>query len=225
MKLIETDTAVIVQPDAPAQASVIWMHGLGADGHDFVPIVGELKLPAAVPVRFIFPHAPVRPVTLNGGMSMRAWYDIKSLDRKGMQDEKGIRESAARIEALIAEEQAAGIQAKRIVLAGFSQGGAIALQTALRCKLRLGGLMALSTYLPQADALATEASAANRDLPILMCHGQYDAVLPLQLGEWSRDHLTALHYAVDWRAYPMAHEVCAAEIGHISAWLGTVLKA
>lgn len=224
MKLIESDTAVIVQPGAPALATVIWMHGLGADGHDFVPIVNELRLPASLAVRFIFPHAPVRPVTLNGGMRMRAWYDIKSLDRKGLQDEQGIRESAARIESLIAGEQAAGIEAKRIVLAGFSQGGAIALQTALRCKLRLGGLMALSTYLPQADALAREASEANRDLPILMCHGQFDAVLPIQLGEWSRDHLTALHYAVEWRAYPMAHEVCQAEIGHIGAWLARVLQ-
>ncbi|MGQ0698074.1 MAG: alpha/beta hydrolase [Panacagrimonas sp.] len=224
MKLIESKTEVTVQPEAPALACVIWMHGLGADGHDFVPIVRELSLPKDVPVRFIFPHAPVRPVTLNGGMPMRAWYDIKSLDRNGMQDEAGIRESESRVRALIAEQQKSGIEAKRIVLAGFSQGGAIALQTALRCPDRLGGLMALSTYLPIADSLAKEGSEANRDLPILMCHGQFDSVLPLQFGEWSRDRLKALNYAVQWQAYPMAHEVCMEEIGHIGAWLTRVLQ-
>lgn len=224
MKLIESPDTVIVEPASPASACVIWMHGLGADGHDFVPIVRELRLPAPLSVRFVFPHAPVRPVTLNGGMAMRAWFDIVSLDRKGLQDEPGIRASQARIDGLIAEQERAGIPTRRIVIAGFSQGGAIALQTALRHSSRLGGAMALSTYLPLADSLATEGQPANRDLPILMAHGQFDSVLPLTLGEWSRDQLKSRGYAVDWHPYAMAHEVCAEQIDHIAAWLALVLR-
>ena len=225
MKLVQTDTAVIVEPSAPARSCVIWMHGLGADGHDFVPIVKELGLAEDSGVRFIFPHAPVRPVTLNGGMAMRAWYDIQSLDRKGRQDEGGIRESETRIRDLIEQQHADGIAFDRIVIAGFSQGGAIALHTALRYPERLAGLMALSTYLPLADKLITEAASINRALPILMCHGQYDTVLPLDLGQWSRDQLTALDYRVEWKAYPMAHEVCMEQIEHIGAWLAARLTA
>ncbi len=223
MKLKETETAVVVQPDQAHKATVIWMHGLGADGHDFVSIVPHLKLPEGVPVKFIFPHAEVRPVTLNGGMAMRAWYDIKSLDRNGLQDEEGIRASQARIEQIIAEEREAGVPSYKIVIAGFSQGGAIALQTALRHKDRLAGLMPLSTYLPLSGSLASEGSEANKNIPILMCHGSHDAVLPIQLGESSRDQLTQAGYTVDWHSYPMAHEVCMEEIADIGNWLSTVL--
>lgn len=223
MKLIETDTAVTVEPNQAARASVIWLHGLGADGHDFVPIVGELGLPKDAAVRFIFPHAPVRPVTLNGGMPMRAWYDIISLDRSGKIDEPGIRESEARVRELVAEERKSGIEPSRLVLAGFSQGGAIALQTSLRYPDRLAGVMALSTYLPLADALTREGSPANRNTPILMCHGQFDTMLPLELGEWSRDRLIALGHTPEWHAYPMAHEVCMDEIERIGTWLAEVL--
>lgn len=224
MKLIETHTAVIIEPQTPARACVIWMHGLGADGHDFVPIVGELGLAGDAAVRFIFPHAPVRPVTLNGGMPMRAWYDIKSLDRSSAPDETGIRESETRIRELMARERESGIEPGRIVLAGFSQGGAIALQTALRYPDRIAGLMALSTYLPLPDALTREGSPANRNTPILMCHGQFDAILPLELGEWSRDRLIALGHTPEWHAYPMAHEVCGNEIDRIGSWLAEVLS-
>lgn len=222
MKLIESHSAVVVEP-SQATACVIWMHGLGADGHDFVPIVRELGLPKDAGLRFVFPHAPVRPVTLNGGMPMRAWYDIASLDRTGQVDQKGIEASEARIRGLIDEQRKAGIEPDRVVLAGFSQGGAVALHTALRYPERLAGLMALSTYLPLADALAHEGDPANRDIPILMCHGEYDAILPLELGEWSSDRLVALDYAVEWHAYPMAHEVCLEEIERIGEWLGQVL--
>lgn len=223
MKLQESADAVIVQPDGKARASVIWLHGLGADGHDFVPIVRELGLPAAAGIRFIFPHAAVRPVTLNSGMPMRAWYDIVSLDRKGRVDEAGIRESEARVRGLIDAERKDGIEPGRIVIAGFSQGGAIALHTALRYPDRLAGLLALSTYLPLAEALAREGSEANRDLSVLMAHGEYDSVLTLEIGEWSRDQLTALGYRVEWHAYPMAHEVCLEQIQRIGAWLKDVL--
>lgn len=201
-------------------ASVIWLHGLGADGHDFVPIVPELRLAPSAPLRFVFPHAPVRPVTINNGMPMRAWYDITELSSAGRQDEAGTRESAARVDALVRREIDRGVTSRRIVIAGFSQGGAIALHAALRYPERLGGVMGLSTYLPLHDSLAREASAANRDLPILMCHGRDDPMLPLQLGAMSRDLLVALGYAVEWKVYPMQHEVCRAEIADIAAWLG-----
>lgn len=223
MKLVETDQAVIVQPAAAARASVIWLHGLGADGHDFVPIVGELGLAADAGIRFIFPHAPVRPVTLNGGMPMRAWFDIKSLDRKGLVDEAGIRQSAERVQDLIAAERKDGVAADRIVVAGFSQGGAIALYTVLRHPERLAGLMALSTYLPLADKLAAEAHVANADVPVLMCHGEFDAILPLELGQWSRDRLIEQGLKVEWHAYPMAHEVNREQIRRIGQWLTEVL--
>lgn len=220
MKLVETDSAVTIEPAGKPRASVIWMHGLGADGYDFVPIVGELGLPADAGIRFVFPHAPVRPVTLNAGMPMRAWYDIVSLDRNGKVDEKGIRESETRARKLIAEQ---GVEPSRIVVAGFSQGGAIALHTALRYPDRLAGVLALSTYLPMVDALALEAGDANRQTPILMCHGQYDAILTLEIGKTSRDRLVALGHKVEWHEYPMAHEVCAEEIERIGSWLGEVL--
>ena len=197
--------------------AVIWLHGLGADGHDFEPIVPELGLPFAA--RFVFPHAPVRPVTINGGMAMRAWYDILGLDRSAAEDAAGIRASATAVTELIDHEIELGMPAERIVLAGFSQGGAIALQTALREPRRLGGVMALSTYLPLATTLAVERNVANAAVPIFMAHGQADNVLPLALGESSRRALEALDYRVEWHTYPIAHSVCFEEIVAIAAWL------
>ena len=209
MEAVEIETG----PD-PA-AAVIWLHGLGADGHDFEPIVPELEL--AQPVRFIFPHAPVRPVTINQGMRMRAWYDIFQFGG-GPEDEAGIRASQQMVEALIEKESG-----KKIVLAGFSQGGAIVLQTALRHPGRLAGVLALSTYLPLAGTLAKERSEASKELPIFMAHGQFDDIIPLRRAEASRDALIALGYRVDWHAYPMPHSVCAPEIADIGEFLGRVL--
>jgi phospholipase/carboxylesterase len=222
-RLEEHDDAVMLLPEQPASACVIWLHGLGADGRDFVPIVPELRLPRALQVRFVFPHAPVRAVTINNGMRMRAWYDILELSLGRAEDAIGIRDSAARVEAMIARETAAGIAARRIVLAGFSQGGAIALQAGLRHGEALAGVLALSTYLPLQSSLAAEASAANRATPILMCHGRFDPLLPVQLGQLSRDALRALGYEVQWHEYPMQHQVCAEEIADVAAWLGGVL--
>jgi phospholipase/carboxylesterase len=205
------------------RAAVIWLHGLGADGHDFEPIVPELGMPAAAPgVRFVFPHAPLQPVTINGGAVMRAWYDVTG---DGRQDTAGIRASQVRLEALIARERARGVAASSIVLAGFSQGGAIALQAGLRHPERLAGILALSTYLPLPDTLAQEASEANRDLPIFMAHGTQDPLIPLSWAKRSRDQLAALGYTVEWREYPMPHSVCAEEIEDVGRWLRAVLTA
>ena len=210
--------AVEINTGPNPQASVIWLHGLGADGHDFEPIVPELEL--ATPVRFVFPHAPVRPVTLNQGMRMRAWYDILQLGG-GPEDEAGIRASQKLLEAMIAEEKKRGMRS--IVLAGFSQGGAIVLQTALRHAERLAGVLALSTYLPLNATLEAERSPQNRDLPILMAHGQYDDIIPLARAEQSRKVLERLGYPVQWHVYPMPHSVCPEEIAAISAFLRSVL--
>jgi phospholipase/carboxylesterase len=199
-------------------AAVIWLHGLGADGHDFEPIVPELGLPASKPVRFLFPNAPQRPVTINMGMRMRAWYDILQLGG-GAEDEAGIRESQAQIEGLISREVERGIPHGKIVLAGFSQGGAVALNTALRQRERLAGVMALSSYLPLSGTLEEERAVANSDLPIFMAHGQYDNMIPLARAARSRDMLQALGYAVEWHEYPMQHSVCPEEIAHIAAFL------
>jgi phospholipase/carboxylesterase len=215
----ESPEAVVLEPATPAEASVIWLHGLGADGYDFVPIVHEMRLPAAPVVRFVFPHAPMRAVTINNGMRMRAWYDILALSGAARHDENGIRDSIVLLDRLIRRERERGTPADRIVVAGFSQGGAIALCGALRYPERLAGILALSTYLPLAERLAAEASSANRDLPILMCHGTHDPVLPIAMGEASRDQLVALGYPVEWRAYPMQHQVCMPEIEDIAAWL------
>ena len=211
-----------IETGAKPAAAVIWLHGLGADGHDFEPIVPELGLPASKPVRFIFPNAPQRPVTINMGMRMPAWYDILQLGG-GPEDEAGIRESQAQIEGLIAREKTRGIAHGKIVLAGFSQGGAIVLQTALRQRERLAGVMALSTYLPLAGKLAAERQAINNDLPILMAHGSYDPMIPMARAQQSRDALQALGYKVDWREYPMPHSVCPEEIADIAAFLLKVL--
>ena len=202
---------------------VIWMHGLGADGWDFVPIVRELPLPEDLAIRFIFPHAPVRPVTLNNGMEMRAWYDIAMNDIARLPDERGIRESQVAVGQLIRRERSRGIASERIVLAGFSQGGAIALQLGLRHAERLGGIAALSTYLPLEDSLEAEAAAANRATPIFMAHGSQDPVIPLRMAEMSRAALERRGYEVEWHAWPMAHAVCAEEIEELSAFLGRVL--
>jgi phospholipase/carboxylesterase len=219
----ETESAVTLTP-AAATATVIWLHGLGADGHDFVPIVPELHLPSTLAVRFVFPHAAVRPVTINNGYVMRAWYDIKGLGLQSEQDVVGIHASEQLIRQLIQTELDAGIAARRIVIAGFSQGGAIALHTALRYPQRLAGVMALSTYLPLHDTLNAEASAANREVPILMAHGTQDAVVPPQLGKLSLEVLQAAGYAVDFRNYEMPHSVCAEEVRDISAWLSRVFS-
>ena len=218
LETVECSTGV--NPDC----SVIWLHGLGADGHDFEPIVPELEL-GGLSIRFVFPHAPVRPVTLNGGMPMRAWFDLLDLDRQGRQDEVGIRASAEQVEALIRQENARGIVSERIVLAGFSQGGAIALHLGLRRPEGLAGIMALSTYLPLADSLRAEASKAALEIPLFMAHGRQDPVLPFAWGQQARDHLLAEGYAVQWHAYDMPHAVCAQEINDIGAWLRTVLPS
>jgi len=215
--------AVELEPSSTAQAAVVWMHGLGADGHDFESLVPELQLPPSLAVRFVFPHAPVRPVTINGGHRMRAWYDVAGFDRRAAQDERGIRESAEAIGALVKRERERGIAASRILVAGFSQGGAMALFTALRWPERLGAILALSTYLPLADTLRDELHPANAGVPIFMAHGQLDAVLPQSLGEASRDALRVLGCTVDWHSYPMPHSVCLEEIADLRRFLLSVL--
>ncbi len=224
----ETETVEIETGPEPA-GSVIWLHGLGADGHDFEPIVSELQWPDALPLRFVFPHAKVRPVTINGGMAMRAWYDILSLDRGGPVDEEGIRASGDILNALIDREQQRGMDPRRIVVAGFSQGGAIALHAALRYPQRLAGLMALSTYLPLQSVFEAEvtdnATVANQDIPLFMAHGSFDPVLPMQLGTASAELLRRSGFDVEWHEYPMAHAVCAEEIVHIHDWLMSVFAA
>jgi phospholipase/carboxylesterase len=202
--------------------SVIWLHGLGADGNDFVPIVQELALPP-LGIRFVFPHAPMRPVTINGGFVMRAWYDITEQDLARKEDEPGLRQSQKSIEELIAKEESRGVPSTRIVIAGFSQGGVIALQTGVRQGKRLAGVMSLSAYLPLAATIAKERNAANHDAPIFLGHGISDNIVPLQLGAASRDQLVKLGYDVDWHQYPMAHSVCPEELEDIGAWLTRVL--
>jgi len=227
MQMSAAETVEIETGPNPT-GSVIWLHGLGADGHDFEPIVPELRLPESLALRFVFPHAPPRPVTINGGATMRAWYDIFSLERDGPVDEAGIRDSAAILNGLIAREQERGIDARRIVVAGFSQGGAIALHAALRYPERLAGLMALSTYLPLTSSFNAEvvdnAAAVNQDLPIFMAHGSFDPMLPMQMGRSSADLLLAAGFTVEWHDYPMAHAVCAEEIEDIREWLLSVCR-
>jgi phospholipase/carboxylesterase len=210
--------AVEINSGPDPEAAVIWLHGLGADGHDFEPIVPELELRA--PVRFVFPHAPVRPVTINQGMRMRAWYDIFQLGA-GAEDEAGIRASQKLLEDMIAAEKRRGMA--KIVLAGFSQGGAIVLQTALRYPQRLAGVLALSTYLPLHATLEAERSAESKDVPIFMAHGQYDDLIPVSRADQSRQALERLGYKVQWRTYPMPHSVCPQEIADIGAFLLGIL--
>jgi phospholipase/carboxylesterase len=213
--------AVEIETGKHPKASIIWMHGLGADGNDFVPLVPELDLPD-VPIRFVFPHAPVQPVTVNGGMRMRAWYDITDAAIR-REDEQGVRASQSLVEALMAREKERG--ATRLLLAGFSQGGAIALHTGLRQPERIAGIMALSTYVPVADKLAAEAGAANRDVPIFMAHGTQDPIIVFARAQQSRDLLRSLGYSVEWHEYPMPHSVCAEEVRDIGAWLKKILAA
>jgi len=220
----DSPTAVILEPANKATSSIIWMHGLGADGNDFVPIVPELRLPTSLNSRFIFPHAPMRPITWNNGYVMRAWYDIKALGLKAEEDASGIHQSEQSIRRLIQHELDQGIAANKIVIAGFSQGGAMALQVALRYPQRLAGVMPLSTYLPLRDTLADEANVANKDIPILMCHGRQDPVVPYQLGDDSRKLLEAQGYLVDFRSYNMPHSVCAEEVADVSQWLQQILS-
>jgi phospholipase/carboxylesterase len=221
------DNPIILQTDPDdsreADAAVIWLHGLGADGSDFVPIVSELELPDALNIRFIFPHAPVRPITINQGYRMRGWYDITSLDVANRDDEAGIVESSAILTRLCDEQLALGIVAERIIVAGFSQGGAIALYTGLRYARTLGGIMALSTYLPMQQRLDQEAAVANRDTPIFMAHGLHDDVVATQFGLQTRALLQQRGYRVQWHEYAMGHSVCIEEINDISNWLCRVL--
>ncbi len=224
-QLLET---IEIETGTSPTASVIWMHGLGADGNDFVPVVQELGLPQALPVRFIFPHAPMQPVTINNGYVMRAWYDISLDDLEGgskRADEKGVRASQAAIGKLVSREAERGISFKNIVLAGFSQGGAVALQTGLRYPQQLAGVMALSTYLPLADSLPQEAAPANLLTPLFMAHGKHDPVVPYAMGSNSKVFLEKMGYRVEWHDYPMQHSVSLEEIQDIGVWLKRVLVA
>jgi phospholipase/carboxylesterase len=212
-----------VETAAKPNAAVIWLHGLGADGHDFEPIVPEIVRRGERAWRFVFPNAPVRPVTINGGTAMRAWYDLKGLDRRAAEDVAGFRDTDTQIRQLIAREGERGIPTNRIVLAGFSQGGAVSLYTVPRLPERLAGVMALSCYLPRESSFRDERAPANDATPIFMAHGQWDNVLAMNLGVLSRDFLKAQGYAVEWHEYPMAHAVCAAEIADIREFLLRVL--
>jgi phospholipase/carboxylesterase len=218
----ELPETIEVETRARPDAAVIWLHGLGADGHDFEPVVPALGLPGRLAARFVFPHAPIRPVTINMGTRMRAWYDIVALDGR-QEDDIAIRASQQLIEGLIARERSRGIDARRVVLAGFSQGGAIALHTGLRHAVRLGGIMALSAYLPLAGALDAERNAANADLPILMAHGLHDEMIGIARARSSRAALEALGYTLEWREYPMGHAVCPEELAAIGDWLSRIL--
>lgn len=217
--MANADSVEVVRGENPV-GSVIWLHGLGADGHDFEPIVPELRLPQDLSLRFVFPHAPVRPVTVNGGMQMRAWYDILSFDAEGRADREGLLQSSARLDGLIDTEIERGIAAERIVLAGFSQGGAVAMHTALHTKHNIAGLLALSTYMAFPDSAANAVS--RRDLPIFMAHGSLDPVLQLAWAQAARDKLIEVGYGVEWHEYRMAHAVCPQEILDLSGWLANV---
>ena len=211
---------VEIETGSDPSGSVIWLHGLGADGHDFEAIVPELRLPESLSLRFVFPHAPVRPVTINAGIAMRAWYDIVSLDRDGPVDEAGINDSSAILDALIDREVERGVDAGNILVAGFSQGGAIAINTALRSTRKLAGLMALSSWLALPGAL--EGDNLDTSTPVFIAHGQFDPMVPLQYGRMSADKLIEAGFNVEWHDYPMAHAVCADEISDIRAWLLSV---
>lgn len=210
---------VDVNPTRDHDAVVIWLHGLGDSGNGFAPIVPELKLPDSMAVRFVFPHAPVRPVTINGGMPMRAWYDIKSLDFNNRADVQGVKESADSVALLIEDEMAKGIPSERVLLAGFSQGGVIALHLGTRFAKPLAGIMALSTYMSEPDKLTLEAHQANKATPILCAHGQQDEVVPMFLGQAAYKVLKENGYQVEWKDYLMQHNVCLQELVDISNWI------
>jgi phospholipase/carboxylesterase len=215
--------ALEINPDSAPQASIIWLHGLGADGNDFAPLIPQLGIVDPLAVRVVLPHAPRRAVTINNGMVMRAWYDISAADFRAFEDEPGIHDSARLLGALIQREIEHGVPAERILLAGFSQGGAVVLHTGLRYPQRLGGILVLSAYLPLAASLPAERSAANADIPIMLAHGRQDPVVPMPWAMRSRDYLEQLGYTVEWRDYPMPHAVCAQEIGDIRDWIVKVL--
>jgi len=210
---------ITLEPQGPPDASVIWLHGLGADGHDFEPIVRELGLTRGHGIRFVFPHAPVRAITINGGMEMRAWYDISDQGLERGVDESGIRKSAETIAALIESQVTAGIDSTRVVLAGFSQGGAIALHLGLRYHRRIAGILALSSYLPLAESLSLEAANMQDNLPIFIGHGTHDPLVPEKFGAQSAKMLEIAGYLVEYHTYPMEHAVCAEEIRDISSWI------
>ena len=219
-QLLET---IVVDTAPNPTVSIIWMHGLGADGNDFVPLVRELDLSGLPAIRFVFPHANTMLVTINGGYVMRAWYDIVGTDLVRREDEAGLRASQVQVEALIAREKARGVPASRIILAGFSQGCAMTLQTGLRHPEPLAGLMCLSGYVPLSAKLEAERSEASLTTPIFMVHGQHDGVIPIARATASRDQLIALGYKVEWHDYPMQHSLCQEEVDHIGAWLKKVL--
>jgi len=221
---VDPPAAVEINPSTPPRASLLWLHGLGADGHDFEPLVPQLGIVEELGVRVVLPHAPRRPVTINNGMIMRAWYDIRTVDFCNGEDEQGIRDAERLLQALIARELDHGIPAARIVLAGFSQGGALVLHTGLRYPQRLGGLLVLSAYLPLAASVAAERSAASADVPVLLAHGTQDPLVLFPWAERTRDQLRELGYAVDWREYPMAHAVCPEEVMDIRTWLANVIN-
>ena len=212
------------EPEGPARSSVIWLHGLGADGHDFESSVPELRLGDELGVRYVFPLAPERPVTIFEGDVVRAWYDILGMDIRRDEDEEGLRTSEAQVRALVEREVNRGVSEEKIVLAGFSQGGAIALQAGVRHPRRLAGIMALSTYLPLPEKLEAEAGPANRDCPVFMAHGTQDPVVPFEGGQLSKEALEAQGYEVEWREYPMPHSVCMEEIADAATWLTRVLS-
>lgn len=216
--------SIEIETGPSPEHTIIWLHGLGADGHDFAPIVPELGLKRELPIRFIFPHAPIQPVTINGGMAMRSWYDIYMADLVRREDEQGLRQSQAEIQNLIARENARGISNDRIILAGFSQGCAMTLQTGLRLPESLAGLICLSGYLPLAPLVDKERHHANQQTPIFMAHGSQDPVVPLARAVDSRDHLRALGYQIQWHEYPMPHAVCAEEIQAIGQFIQDVFK-
>jgi len=221
--LMSQAETVEITTGAEPSGSVIWLHGLGADGHDFEPIIPELRLPDSLGLRFVFPHAPVRPVTLNNGMAMRAWYDIFSLDRAGPVDEAGINDSSTILEVLVEREIERGIDPGQIVIAGFSQGGAIAINTILRSSRKYAGLLALSAWLPLPAAI--EEHGADTSLPVFMAHGQFDPMIPMQYGRLSADRLIEAGFEVEWHDYPMAHAVCPDEIADLRQWLVSVYAA
>lgn len=214
---------VELNPGGPAEASVIWLHGLGASGHDFPPVVPELGLPEDLPVRFVFPHAPARPVTINNGFVMPAWFDVAALDGKD-RDEEGVLESTEHLRRLVAREVERGVAEERIAVGGFSQGGAIALHGGLRHPRRLAGIFGLSTWLIREPSLAEEAEAANAETPLLLCHGTHDPMVPIDAGRAARERLEADGRQVEWHEYPMEHQVCLEEIEAIGAWLSRALR-
>ena len=219
----ELPDAIEINPPAAPRASIIWLHGLGADGNDFAPLVTQLGIVDALAVRVVLPHAPRRAITINNGMVMRAWYDISAADFRATEDGPGIRASARLVDALIRREIGLGVPAERILLAGFSQGGAVVLHTGLRFLQRLAGILVLSAYLPLAASLEEERSGENGDTPVMLAHGQQDPVVPIPWALQSREHLQRLGYPVEWHDYPMPHAVCPEEIGDIRDWIRKVL--